>query len=262
MFFPIAAAADVCVRNVTAGFVDCQSSDPFIRALVRGKLIICTYTFDFESEAASISSVAATIQTIGAAGFILTMDPDIGSEQVKGATVTLRVPGIILNNMESSSVCISIRILKSYIVNEFVKNLFCLVAQALWEYYNSNTIRSRSGTAVGFKATARILDGRQATYNGQAPVVASYSSRGPDVNNAHLETADVLKPNIMAPGSSIWAAWTPNSQGDEYIKGIAIAMPSLIDLISLCQNAILTTTKFATILFSVAILRSTQVNSK
>ncbi|KAI3453452.1 hypothetical protein Pfo_010115 [Paulownia fortunei] len=201
VFFPVASAADVCQKNITAGLVEsCQSADPFIRALVHGKLIICTYTFDFESEAASISTVAATTQKIGAAGFILTMDPDIGSEQIKGATVTLPVPGVILNNIESSS--------------------------ALWEYYNSNTLRSRSGDVVGFRATARILDGRQATYTGQAPVVASYSSRGPDVNNALLETADVLKPNIMAPGSSIWAAWSPNSEGDEYIKGQTFALLS------------------------------------
>ncbi|KAL2490010.1 Subtilisin-like protease SBT2.5 [Forsythia ovata] len=201
VFFPVAAAADVCQRNITAGLVEsCQDADPFIRSLVRGKLIICTYTFDFESEAATIATVADTISKIGAAGFILTMDPDIGSEQIKGATVTLQVPGVILNNMESSS--------------------------ALWEYYNSNTIRSRSGVAIGFRATARILDGREATYTGQAPVVASYSSRGPDVNNALLETADVLKPTIMAPGSSIWAAWSPNSEGDQYIKGQNFALLS------------------------------------
>ena len=95
-----------------------------------------------------------------------------------------------------------------------------LYLQALWEYYNLNTIRSRSRGVVDFTATARILDGRRAIYNGQAPVVASYSSRGPDVNNALLQTADVLKPNIMAPGSSIWAAWSPNSEGDEFMKGI------------------------------------------
>lgn len=54
--------------------------------------------------------------------------------------------------------------------------------------------------------------------------MASYSSRGPDVNNELLETADVLKPNVMAPGSSIWAAWSPNSEGDVHIKGMQILL--------------------------------------
>lgn len=71
-----------------------------------------------------------------------------------------------------------------------------------------------------FAAKARILDGRQALYTGQAPVVASYSSRGPDVKNALLQTVDVLKPNVMAPGTSIWAAWSPDSEGDKYVKGM------------------------------------------
>lgn len=71
-----------------------------------------------------------------------------------------------------------------------------------------------------FSAKARILDGRQAIYTGQAPVVASYSSRGPDVKNALMQTVDVLKPNVMAPGTSIWAAWSPDSEGDKYVKGM------------------------------------------
>ncbi|GAB4857677.1 hypothetical protein Ancab_015583 [Ancistrocladus abbreviatus] len=106
------------------------------------------------------------MRAIRGAGFIMTMDPDLGSEQVKGTTVTLGVPAIILNNMQ--------------------------VSTAVSEYYDSMTYRSRGRRAVAFTATARILDGRQATYTGQAPIVAAYSSRGPDVNNALLQTADVL----------------------------------------------------------------------
>ncbi|MCL7024882.1 hypothetical protein MKW94_006612 [Papaver nudicaule] len=199
--YPIAAAADVSTRN--ASFItieNCQHSEPFIPTLARGKLIICTYTFDFEFESASIATVADTMQKIGAAGFIITMDPDLGSEQVRGTTTTLRVPGIVLSNMQAST--------------------------ALWEYYNSQTIRNRLGHVMAFTATARILDGRVASYTAQAPTVASYSSRGPDVNNALLQTADVLKPNIMAPGSSIWAAWSPNSEGDHHIRGQFFALVS------------------------------------
>ncbi|XP_011047561.1 PREDICTED: subtilisin-like protease [Populus euphratica] len=202
MPYRIVAAADVSHRNTTSVLEveSCQHPEHFILSSVRNKLVICTYTFDFEYEAASIAAVANTIQKIGAAGFIITMDPDIGSEQVKGTTMTMQVPAIILNNMQSS--------------------------RALWEYYNSNTIRSTSGQAVGFAARARILDGRRAFFTQQAPIVASYSSRGPDVNNALLQTADVLKPNVMAPGSSIWAAWSPNSEGDPSIKGQNFALVS------------------------------------
>ncbi|GMH28827.1 hypothetical protein Nepgr_030670 [Nepenthes gracilis] len=200
-FYPIAAAADVCERNNSIGFLEsCQNAEPFIPSLTQGTLIICTYTFDFEYENASIVRVADTMRSVGAAGFIMTMDPDLGIEQVKGTTVILGVPAIILNNMQAST--------------------------ALWDYYNSRTFRSRSGRAVAFTATARIMDGRQAIYTGQAPIVASYSSRGPDVNNALLQTADVLKPNIMAPGSSIWAAWSPNSEGDHNVKGQDFALVS------------------------------------
>ncbi|KAM7256415.1 hypothetical protein ACFE04_012156 [Oxalis oulophora] len=201
---PIAAAADICIRNLTTSIVtieSCENPDFFIQPLARGRLIICTYSSRIEDEAASFTAVANTIEKVEAAGFILTMSPDISdSEQLKSTTMTFRVPGIVLNNMRASS--------------------------ALWEYYNSNTIRSRRGLAVVFGARARIFGGRHATYSGQAPVVASYSSRGPDVNNALLQTADVLKPNIMAPGSSIWGAWSPSSNGDPYAEGQNFALVS------------------------------------
>lgn len=94
--------------------------------------------------------------------------------------------------------------------------------QALWEYYDSQTTRGISGAVVSFGATARIADGRNAIYTGNGPIVASYSSRGPDVNNALMQTADILKPNIMAPGTSIWAAWSPKASDDVYMRGTPI----------------------------------------
>ncbi|XVE57550.1 hypothetical protein DITRI_Ditri04bG0099400 [Diplodiscus trichospermus] len=201
IYYPIAAAADVCVRDATTITVDgCQRPELFIPLLVQGKLIICTYTFEFEYESASIATVAETMKQVGAAGFIITTDPAMGSEQVKSTMLTLQTPSIVLDNMYTSL--------------------------ALWEYYNSHTVRGRRGQAVVFAATARILDGRQATYSGQAPIVAAYSSRGPDVNSALKQTVDVLKPNVLAPGSSIWAAWSPNSEGDQYIKGQSFALQS------------------------------------
>lgn len=104
--FPIAAAIDVSQKNASVGSTEtCQDTRPFIPSLVQGKLIICSYTFDFELESASIYKVAETMRSVGAAGFILTMDPDVNSDEVKGTSVTLQVPGVILNNMHSSEVC-------------------------------------------------------------------------------------------------------------------------------------------------------------
>lgn len=102
--FPIAAAIDVSRRNITnvVEVESCQHPEHFIRSLVREKLIICTYTFEYED--VNIATVEDTIKKIGAAGFIITMDPDIGSEQVKGTTMTMQVPAIILNNVQASSV--------------------------------------------------------------------------------------------------------------------------------------------------------------
>ncbi|KAJ6961040.1 LOW QUALITY PROTEIN: hypothetical protein NC652_000046 [Populus alba x Populus x berolinensis] len=191
MPYRIVAAADVSHRNTTSVLEveSCQHPEHFILSSVRNKLVICTYTFDFENEAASIAAVASTIQKIGAAGFIITMDPDIGSEQVRWY------------HNDYASTCHYTEQQQS--------------SRALWEYYNSNTIRSTSGQAVGFAARARILDGRRAFFTRQAPIVASYSSRGPDVNNALLQTADVLKPNDPPFG----LRGAPNSEGDPSIKG-------------------------------------------
>ncbi|KAF8687955.1 hypothetical protein HU200_042548 [Digitaria exilis] len=96
----------------------------------------------------------------------------------------------------------------------------------LLEYYNNNTVRDEVGNVVSFGATARILEGRHATYTGEAPVVADYSSRGPDVENSQLQPAEVLKPNVMAPGHLIWGAWSPTSDAMPEIRGESYALLS------------------------------------
>lgn len=110
--------------------------------------------------------------------------------------------------------------------NNALNLLAALVLQAFWDYYDSHTLRSKNEVVVNFGACARILDGRHAVYTGKGPSVASYSSRGPDVNNALMQTADVLKPNILAPGTSIWSAWSPTSQSDQYNIGTNMIISS------------------------------------
>lgn len=68
-------------------------------------------------------------------------------------------------------------------------------------------------------ARAAIGEGRVASLGRQALVVSRFSSRGPDFIDIDRHPADVLKPDILAPGHQIWAAWSPLSALDPILTG-------------------------------------------
>lgn len=81
--------------------------------------------------------------------------------------------------------------------------------QILLRYYNSSV--ERDGTTnqiVALGATACITGGLKANYSVSAPKVMYYSARGPDPEDNSFTNADILKPNLVAPGNSIWSAWS------------------------------------------------------
>ncbi|VAH50131.1 unnamed protein product [Triticum turgidum subsp. durum] len=114
----------------------------------------------------------------------------------------------------------------------------------LMEYYENNTARDGDGTVITFGATVRILEGRRASYSGERPEVADYSSRGPNIENAQMQLADVLKPNVMAPGHHIWGAWSPTSgalpevQGESYaiLSGTSMSTPHVAGVVALIKQ--------------------------
>lgn len=94
---------------------------------------------------------------------------------------------------------------------------FSAILQILLQYYNSSVVRDgQAKMVVKFGATAYISGGQEANYSIPAPKVMYYSARGPDPEDSFLANADVLKPNLVAPGNSIWAAWS--SRGTDSVE--------------------------------------------
>ena len=73
---------------------------------------------------------------------------------------------------------------------------------------------------VKFGAVASISGGLTANFSRAAPKVMYYSARGPDPEDSFLDDADILKPNVVAPGNFIWAAWS--SLGTDSVEFLGI----------------------------------------
>lgn len=49
-----------------------------------------------------------------------------------------------------------------------------------------------------------------------------YSARGPDPEDKFLDDADILKPNLVAPGNLIWSAWSSYGTDSAEFLGMLI----------------------------------------
>lgn len=114
--------------------------------------------------------------------------------------------------------------------------------QILLQYYNSSLEKDGiSEKIVKLGAVASISGGLMASYNNVAPTVMYYSARGPDPEDSFPHEADILKPNLVAPGSFIWAAWSSVATDSDEFLGLLthkhtftqrqrLATQSIIDL--------------------------------
>lgn len=91
--------------------------------------------------------------------------------------------------------------------------------QNILQYYERETIRDKNGLVVRYGGRAAISEGRNASYKGRAPIVSRFSSRGPNYIDQSRNPTDVLKPDILAPGHQIWAAWSPMSVFNPILSG-------------------------------------------
>ncbi|CBI39872.3 unnamed protein product, partial [Vitis vinifera] len=86
-------------------------------------------------------------------------------------------------------------------------------------YAAATTIASTSNPSIHASFPTPIL-------HKSAPQVALFSARGPNIRDFNFQDVDLLKLDILAPGSLIWAAWSPNGTDEANYVGEGFAMVS------------------------------------
>ncbi|CAM8898379.1 unnamed protein product [Rhodiola kirilowii] len=198
--FTLVAANDVLLDSSASKYspTDCQRPEVFNKNLVEGNILLCGYSFNFVVGTSSISKVAETAKSLGAIGFVLAVENV--APGTKFDPVPVDVPGIVIVDVTKS--------------------------MELIDYYNASTSRDWTGRVKSFKATGKIGDGLMPILYRSAPLVALFSARGPNIKDFNYQDADLLKPDILAPGSLIWAAWSPNGTDEADYLGHKFAMVS------------------------------------
>lgn len=216
--FTLVAANDVLLDSSVMRYSpsDCQKPEVLNKNLVQGNILLCGYSFNFVTGTASIKKVSETAKSLGAIGFVLAVENV--SPGTKFDPVPVGVPGILITDVSKS--------------------------MDLIDYYNVSTTRDWTGRVKSFKAIGSIGDGLMPVLHKSAPQVALFSARGPNIKDFSFQDADLLKPDILAPGSLIWAAWSPNGtdepnyvgEGFAMISGTSMAAPHIAGIAALVKQ--------------------------
>ncbi|XP_073059984.1 subtilisin-like protease SBT2.4 isoform X2 [Primulina eburnea] len=188
---------------------ECQYPEALDPTVVRGSVVICTFSAGFYNNSSTLDAIIETAKVLGFMGFVLVANPSYGDFIAQ--PIPFSVPGILIPRISDSK----------------------------------QTQRDEKRHAVRYSGRAAISEGRIATYIERAPVVSRFSSRGPDYMDQRKNPADVLKPDILAPGNQIWAAWSPMSvqnpilSGNSFalISGTSMATPHIAGIAALIKEA-------------------------
>ncbi|XP_024526147.1 subtilisin-like protease SBT2.5 [Selaginella moellendorffii] len=207
--YPLIYSQDAYIAGVTSFdqefYSYCSDPSPFNKTLVSGKILICNFVDYFSGGAVTqIEGALATAIATGAAGLLIVFPTSAEKTPTKD-TVFDPIPFTIP---------------ASFVVDP---NASALILQ----HYNEKTVKDSKGQVLRFDAQARIEDSRHPLYPLEAPRVASYSSRGPVYADTVTSlVADVMKPDVLAPGNQIWGAWTPKGTDANSFTGRNFAMLS------------------------------------
>ncbi|XP_057812179.1 subtilisin-like protease SBT2.3 [Salvia miltiorrhiza] len=178
---------------------ECQDAGNFNQSVVKGNLLICSYSIRFVLGLSTIKQALETADNLSAAGVVFYMDPYVIGFQLN--PIPMRIPGIIIPSPDDSKI--------------------------LLHYYNSSLERDESSKKiVKFGGLASVSGGIKANFSHSAPKVMYYSARGPDPEDNFLDVADILKPNVVAPGNFIWSAWSSRGMDSIEFLGESFAMMS------------------------------------
>jgi hypothetical protein len=81
---------------------DCQAPQLYNKALVRGKILICTYSFDYVFGGSTMQQLVITIKTLGAAGVAMVVDSDTSGGKFE--PIPLAIPVIVFPTSVDSQV--------------------------------------------------------------------------------------------------------------------------------------------------------------
>ncbi|GMH27711.1 hypothetical protein Nepgr_029554 [Nepenthes gracilis] len=204
--------------SVTDMYVgECQDASILSQDLVEGNLLICSYSVRFVLGVSTVNQALQTAKNLSAAGIIFYMDPFMIGLQMN--PTPMDIPSIMIPSADDSKI--------------------------LLEYYNASLERDRiTKKIIKFGAVASISGGLKASYSYSAPKIMYYSARGPDPEDNSLDDADILKPNIVAPGNLVWAAWSSlgadsvEFQGERFamMSGTSMAAPHVAGLAALIKQ--------------------------
>lgn len=212
------AANDVLLGSSVAKYSpsDCQHPEVLNKHLVEGNILLCGYSFNFVVGTSSMKRVSETAKSLGAIGFVLAVENV--TPGTKFDPVPVGIPGILIHDVSQS--------------------------MELIDYYNISTSRDWTGRVKSFKAKGSIGEGLRPILHKSAPQVALFSARGPNIKDYSFQDADLLKPDILAPGSLIWAAWALNGtdeanyvgEGFAMISGTSMAAPHIAGIAALVKQ--------------------------